>query len=252
MRNKILTVLLIAALAFFIFAGWHLFNIYYGYSSADKEYTKLEEKYVSFGKTETVSGSDSSYEKNIEVDFKSLIDINSDTVAWIELPACKISYPVLQASDNQYYLTHTFENKTNHSGAVFLDMYNKADMSDYNSLIYGHNMKNGSMFGRLKKLYQEKDLLDAEPYIYLVLKDNTILQYEIFSYYIGENGSKGYNIPQTEAEFQNYINYCMTNSIEKTGVEVNTDDRILTLATCSGAAGGTKRFFVHAVLISKR
>ena len=238
-------------MGFFIFAGWQLYSIYNGYSVAEEEYTELEEKYVSTDKTEKVTNTDSNSEKKIEVDFKSLIDINSDTVAWIELPACNISYPVLQTSDNEYYLSHTFEKKENHSGAVFLDMYNKSDMSDYNSLIYGHNMKNGSMFGRLKKLYQEKDLRDKEPYIYLVLKDNTVLQYEIFSYYIGEDGSKGYNIPQKEADFQEYINYCMANSIEKTGIEVKTDDKILTLATCSGAAGGTKRFFVHGVLIKK-
>ncbi len=248
MRNKILIVILIAVIAVFSYSGWQLYSIYHDYSEAEQEYSELEKKYLTEKKTDKESGSEGKSDIDFDIDFDSLTSINSDIVAWLELPACDISYPVLQTADNSYYLSHTFEKKENHSGAIFLDYCNKTDMSDYNTLIYGHNMKNGTMFGRLKKLYQETNLRSANPYFYIILKDDTVLKYEIFSYYIGNDASKSYDIPQNEADFQAYINYCLANSIEKTNVEVNSSDRVVTLATCSGAAGGNQRFLVHGVL----
>ena len=248
MRRNFYIIILILAIAVFGFSGWQLYSIYHSYEIADKEYSELEEKYLS----ERTDSEEEETGEKWDIDFDSLSEINSDTVAWLVFPACSISYPIVQTNDNEYYLTHTFENSNNHSGAIFLDYLNSADFSDYNSIIYGHNMKNGTMFGSLKKLYQNTNLRTSNPYFYLILPEKRVLTYEIFSYYISDDNSPAYNIVRTETDFQSYINYCLKNSIENTGINPGVNDKILTLATCYGAAGTSKRFFVHGVLKSSQ
>lgn len=245
MRSVLLKILIIIAIIIFSFSGWKLYSIFHEYGEADKEYDSISEEYVKEKTTQDIEDPNDRW----DVDFESLAGINEDIVAWIEFPACSINYPVVQAEDNEYYLTHTFEKKDNKSGGIFLDMENKNDFSDHNSIIYGHNMKNGSMFGRLKKLYQETNLRSSNPYFYIILKDNTVLKYEIFSYYIDNYNSSAYSIPQTEEELETYIEYCKSHTIETISIPVDKDDKIVTLATCSGAAGSDKRFLVHGVLV---
>ena len=245
LRRILFSLLLLTAFAFLIFSGLKLFGIFNEYDEAENEYSELADNFVS---EDTADGEESLGRKKISVDFESLFAINDDIIGWIEVPACKISYPIVQTKDNSYYLTHTFEDKLNSSGAIFLDADNSPELSDHNSLIYGHNMKNKSMFGSLKSFYQEVNLRSANPYFYIVRPDGTELEYEIFSYYIADDNSDAYRIPETEEEFRTYIDSCLRNSIENTGVLPDTDDRIVTLATCSGASGSNKRFFVHGVL----
>lgn len=252
MRKTISLLSLVIAVVIFAISAYELFSIYGEYNKADSEYNELSQQYVkkniSAGASD--SGTSSLPEKSSwDIDFDSLKDINPDLVAWISVPSCGISYPIVQTSDNSTYLAKTFELSKNSSGSIFMDHDSKTDFSDFNTIIYGHNMKNGSMFGSLKKLYQDETAIEEAPYFEIILPGNIVKRYEIFSYYIDNSVSTSYVLTKTEEENQEYLDYIVPRTIKKRGVSVSTDDNIVTLATCSGRSGSKKRFFVHGVLV---
>ena len=100
----------------------------------------------------------------LQVDFESLQSINPEVIAWIQIPALDISYPVAKGTDNAYYLHHMINGETNKSGSIFMDYHNQEDFTDRNTIIYGHNMRDGSMFGTLEK-YQDPGVYDVYPIV---------------------------------------------------------------------------------------
>ena len=147
------TVVMVIASCVFLYAAFNLFLIFSEYNKSDSEYKALEETVISI----QVPNASDKEGMVFKVDFDKLKEINSDVVAWIrfENPE-KISYPVVAGIDNDVYLTKTFEGNYNSSGTLFTDMNNSGDFRDRNTFIYGHNMKNGSMFGQLRKYQEEK------------------------------------------------------------------------------------------------
>ena len=116
-------------------------------------------------------------EKLPEIDFEGLRAINGDVVAWIQIPGIGVDYPVVQGKDNEHYLHYTFDGKTNKEGSIFLDYRNRADFTDSKVIIYGHNMKDGSMFSNLKK-FQDAGFRKEQGRVLLYLPDR-VLEYEI-------------------------------------------------------------------------
>lgn len=114
----------------------------------------------------------------LQVDFNKLEEINPDVIAWIEIPGLEISYPVVQGRDNDYYLHHLITRENHKSGSIFMDFQNQEDLSDRNTIIYGHNMKDGSMFGTLNQ-YQSQALYRNYPYFYMYVP-GYIYEYQIF------------------------------------------------------------------------
>ena len=109
-----------------------------------------------------------------EVDFAALREINPDIVAWIYIEGTKINYPIVQGEENSYYLKHLFSGEWNGSGCIFLDFRNDASFADRHSIIYGHHMKNGTMFTDLDK-YKKQEFFDEHPVALLITPDkNTI------------------------------------------------------------------------------
>lgn len=112
-----------------------------------------------------------------EIDFAGLRNINGDIVAWIQIPGIDVDYPVVQGEDNEYYLYHTFRKEANKAGSIFLDYRNCAYFTEQRVIIYGHNMKDGSMFSNLKK-YRDAVFRKESGTAYLYLPEKT-LQLEI-------------------------------------------------------------------------
>ena len=186
----------------------------------------------------------------MEVDFKALREKNPDTVGWLYVGSCGISYPILQGEDNDYYMNHTFEGTVNSSGAIIMDYRDDKYLKDWNTFIYGHNMKNGSMFGSLKKLLKDETLYDSDPYIYVYLP-GYIYRYKIFSYYKDKPDSKMYWTADTLQEYRQYIRDALSLSVRDLGVETSEDNNMVTLVTCSGSGAGKMRFFVHGEFIDR-
>lgn len=180
------------------------------------------------------------------INLSALRTVNPQVVGWIRIPGTKIHYPILQGEDNSYYLTHTWEGESNYCGSIFLETMNYPDFADFNTILYGHNMKNGSMFAALHD-YTTLSFWEQSPYVYLVT-DEGILRYEIFSSYNAAVDSPTYGLSfRQEQTREDYIQMAIENSDIDTGIIPKSTDRILTLSTCTGW-GYKERRVVHAYL----
>jgi len=254
-KNRWLTkVILIIALAVFCYSVYQLFLIFSEYQKGDKEYEQILEEVISEEVVEESTDEAQNEPKEIafKVDFDRLRAINKETVAWIrfEQPE-KISYPVVQGVDNSVYLKKTFEGKKNAAGAIFMDAIHKGDFTDKNTFIYGHNMKNGSMFGQLRK-YKNESFCQEHPYFYIYTPDGRELKYQIFAVGIVEDRAETFrSIYADDGEFLRYIEHLQKISPYKTGVEVTAEDTIVSLSTCTNVTE-TQRLVVHGVKISEK
>ncbi len=182
------------------------------------------------------------------IDFNELLAMNSDIVGWIKYN--KINYPVVQTTDNSYYLSHSFRKSKNELGSIFMD-YRNTSYDDRNVVIYGHNAANGNMFGALAYLFRKGFASDENNQIIQIMNVNgAVMNYRIFSYYIIEK--EDYYITTSfysDQEFQTFIDTIKKRSNRNYNLNVSTNDRILTLSTCYGSGNTTKRIVVHAKLI---
>ncbi len=184
----------------------------------------------------------------ITVDFATLKSKNPDVVGWLYIEAIpEISYPVVKGPDNSYYLHRTYLREDNFAGTLFIDAQNSADMTDVNTIIYGHNMKDQSMFGRLQNL-RTQELWDVSRYVWFLTPDGDY-RYEIFSAYVAGIGSDSYNLPSGPGEeVPVFLEHLKTYSYVDMPVEkpFSAMDRIITMSTCTG--NEQTRFVVQAVL----
>lgn len=241
-RNTL--VIAIAAVAVIILASL-LLSSRSEYKSAENEYSDLQQYVVLADEDENeqadiedVPGDDpenspENYEYNFSrasVDFKQLSELNSDIVGWIQAEAINISYPIVK-SDNEYYLTHTFNKSSNRSGCIFMETANTADFSDKNTIIYGHNMKDGSMFGILSQ-FREQETFEKSPYIWIYTPEGNHL-YIVFSCYVSDAVGNAYQIfYQADEEYGQYLEAASKASEIQTNVSVTKEDSIITLSTC--------------------
>ena len=242
------TVVMVIASCVFLFAGFYLFLIFSEYNKSNNEYESLEETVISI----QVPNAADKEETVFKVDFDKLKEINSDVLAWIrfENPE-KISYPVVAGIDNDVYLTKTFEGNYNSSGTLFTDMNNSGNFKERNTFIYGHNMKNGSMFGQLRK-YQEEKFCVENPYFYIYTPDGREMKYQVFATCIVKDTSDSFTKwYENDSEFMDYINYEKRMSLYSVDIEVETDDTIVTLSTCTNVRDD-ERLLVHGVKVSER
>lgn len=270
MRKKIANVLFIIFIVAIIgYCGYQIVTTLQERYLSDQEYIETREHYVSaiHEQRETSSkkeqkDTDQSGFPNLNVDSEGLAKINPDYAAWIYYKDADISYPVVQStkSDEDKYLTTTFEGKKNPSGCIFMD-YNADDAFRYNNtFLYGHNMANGTMFGSLKKIYQNpKEATD--PYFYIYTKYGEIKRYRVFAVYItSEDDTTAYSIPGTDDEYDKYIAAAMKHGSFTAYVPLTEQERlamsnrnpIVTLSTCYGRAGTTKRLLVQGVYIESK
>ena len=187
---------------------------------------------------------------NINVDFDGLRKINPDLVAWLYVGGAKINYPVVQGEDNEYYLHQTFEDKKNSSGCIFMDWEVNTDLSSWNTFFYGHNMKNGAMFGSLKNYIWNDSIYKKDKYIYVFVPEG-IYRYEIFSYYLDSPDSVMYYTCDNLKEWRQYLRDAKDKSKYKCSADTNADDNIVTLVTCSGSGSSKQRFFVHGTFVDR-
>ncbi len=249
--NLISNLILVFAVFIFLFSAYKLYTIYAEYNEGDKEYESILEDVITIEKTEETEEDDTAQETVFRVDFEKLQSINKEVVGWIhfENPS-KISYPIMQAEDNDKYLTHTVEGKKNSSGSIFMDANNTANFSDRNTFIYGHNMKNGSMFGQLRK-YKNYDFYKENPYFYIYTPDGKEIKYQIYAVCIVEDTSESYNKYYTnDDEYLNYLEYIKSISRYDTGVEVTAQSQLVSLSTCTNVTE-TQRLLVHGVRVAE-
>lgn len=198
---------------------------------------------------------ESKIEVALDIDVDALSKINEDFVGWIYYEPLELSYPIVRGTDNDYYTHYTYENEKNSSGAIFLDFLNKPDFSHFNTIIYGHNMRNGTMFGSLKKLLNDNTIVEEDPYLYVFTEDQ-VMMYEIFALYVTKDSSHTYDLTQTAEEQQQYVEYIKETAdyyreLPELETPLAEGTKLVTLSTCHGKHGSGNRTVVHAVLIAQ-
>ena len=187
-------------------------------------------------------------QKNL--DWAAIREINPDIYAWICIPGTEVDYPILQhPTDDSYYLNYNMNGTRGYPGCIYTERLNRKDFTDFDTVVYGHNMRNDSMFATLHN-FEDKTFLDSNPYVYIYTGDE-VLVYEIFAAYTGGNEHILYaNDFTNEAGRQSYLdsiaksNYMNANLRD---TELTTESHILTLSTCvQGHA--QNRYLVQAVL----
>lgn len=194
---------------------------------------------------EPVEG-DAVAEALLETDLDALREVNEDVVGWIMIPDTVINYPILQGEDNQYYLEHTWDGKENAVGSIFLECANNPDFNDFHTLVYGHNMKDKSMFTSVRN-YSRQEYWESHPYVYLVT-DAGVWRYEVYASYEAEVTGHTYAVGfSAEEHKREFISQGLDISVIDTGIVPEPTDRILTLSTCLGR-GNQSRWVAQARL----
>lgn len=179
-------------------------------------------------------------------DLEALREVNPDVVGWISIPETQLSYPLLQGEDNEYYLNHTWERAWNSAGSIYLESQVSSDLSDFNTLVYGHRMRDGSLFGSLRD-YNKQDHWEKHPSVYIA-DDNGVHRYDIFAAHEVGVREITYGLKiESEKVKQAFIDFSLERSVIDTGVVPTVEDRILTMSTCTGTGYDT-RWVVQARL----
>lgn len=232
------------------FAVWSLLDIEKKYQKGKETYRQIEKEYIKEPKEDPKGPQEDNPEARLTIDFEGLKAANPDIIGWIEVPGAGISYPLVQGNDNSYYLTHMSSGKYGIHGSIFMDCHNAPDFSGSNTIIYGHNMKDGTMFAALSE-YQSPALYQQYPYFYIYLPDG-VLKYQIFSCYCGQIGSMGYTyaFPQ-KAAFQDFLDALQSYASYGTDIQAGITDHIVTLSTCVNT-DRDYRYLIHGKLICRK
>ena len=234
MREKIRIILCCIFLAIAIYAAYNIIKIQSEYKKSVDAYKKLDNYTIEQTTSETSGESEEEPVKEKpypDVDFDGLKSVNSDVIGWIYVPDTEINYPIVHTSDNDYYLDHLVDRTQNPAGAIFLDTRNPSDFSDLHSIIYGHHMKNGSMFAALKG-YKKQDFFDGHKTGYLITQD-AAYSIDFFAGHVANVEENAWQLDFDDAaDFDNWIKSLKEISAFKSDIEPQYGDRIFTLSTC--------------------
>lgn len=237
MKKKIFVPILTLTLTgILVFSGYQIYKIISEYESGERTYDDLE-IYVSTPSITSTPQNSSESEKKTEnawpeVDFEGLAAINPDIVGWIYSEDTPINYPIVQGTDNSYYLKHLYTGEYNGAGSIFLDSRNSSDFSDRHTIVYGHHMQNGSMFSSLTG-YKKQDYYEAHPILYLITPEKNY-EIEVFAGYVASVKDDAWQITfDSEESFQAWIGRAIEKSTFSSNITPVATDRIITLSTCS-------------------
>ena len=184
----------------------------------------------------------------MNVNFDELLKKNSDTVGWIKVDGTKVNYPVVQSTDNKYYLSHAFNKSDNQGGWIFADY--RVNFKDFgkNTIIYGHNMNNKTMFGSIPNMLYNGYLNNSNNYFIKISTPSSNSVWKVFSIYTTIPDVYYLRTNFKDVSYNSFLTTLKSKSIYDFGVSVDDNDKILTLSTCDNS--GTKRVAVHAKMIS--
>ena len=238
-KNRILiTLIQIVLIAVIIFSGIKIIEWIKSNKKNKDIMSEIKENVV-------INNEMDSNNEEYKIDFAKLKQKNSDAIAWIKVNGTDIDFPVVKGTDNSYYLTHNFDKEKNKAGWIFADYRNKFDGTDKNIIIYGHNMKNGSMFASLKDVIKEEWYNNENNKYIALITENENCKYQVFSVYQIE--TEEYYLQTNISNFKEFVEKIKGRSKKKFNVDIKETDSILTLSTC---ADNTKyRVVLHAVKI---
>lgn len=249
-NNMVRAVLMILLVLIFLFSAYKIVTTVYDYRQGEDHYADLAASVVLLAPTTPQPPADETTPSKevapIAVDFSELLRQNSDVVGWIYCENTPISYPVMKSDDYNDYLRRLMNGKYNSAGSIFMDYAGEADLSGLNTVIYGHNMRNNTMFGTLKE-YNDQVYYEAHP-VFWYLTPNGDYKIELIAGYVTPDDSEAYQNFETEEALQAYIGAVLEKSTFQTNAETGNIDRILTMSTCVRGKD-TKRYVLIGRII---
>ena len=231
-KSKVLWfVLILLVVAIFVFSLYKIISSLYDYSESSKTYDNLTADIITPnipGLPEDIVTTESA---PITVDFDSLIEQNGDVVGWLFCENTPINYPVLQSTDNNYYLRKMINKKYNIAGSIFMDYRSQSDMSSLNTIVYGHNMKNDTMFGTFTE-YKKQSYYNEHPVLWFLTPEHNY-KIELIAGYVTSSTSDVYKVFHIKDDLDNHIKASIKKSTFVSGVNIAEVDNIITLSTCS-------------------
>ncbi|MGE7842121.1 class B sortase [Lysinibacillus sp. NPDC093712] len=254
-KTNLLTVLY---LAIFLYAGFALVKYVYTYYESSKSLKEVQTIYAETLATipkevvdDGMSNAEIKSKYTIRPQFDDLLAVNDRIVGWISVDNTKLNNPILHADNNEFYLNHNYKDRESRAGSVFMDYRNDALDISRNTILYGHAMKDGTMFGSLKN-YLKQDYANAHRTIYL---DTLYEGYDVEVFAAYETTIDFYYIEtefKTDEEFIQFIGEVQKRSTIDMNVDVGPDDKIITLSTCKDSViSDDHRFVVQGKLVKR-
>ncbi|WP_287387623.1 class B sortase [Lachnospira sp.] len=251
-RNRIINrVILVVAACVFVFAAYNLISILLEYKKGTDTYKKVEDDVIQSEEQTIVITDENGQQSSVDIPFvydeEALKAINSYAIGYIYIPSIDIRLPMVQYTDNDYYLHHLIDGTYNSSGCLFEDSRIDGGINASHVIIYGHNMKNGSMFGLLKYYNSESYYRSGNNDKIYIYTGNELREYTIFSCYVSEpiSDTYTYNFSTLNA-MRTWASQMQSQSLYDTGVDISNSQQVITLSTCTN--DGKQRFIVHASL----
>ena len=251
-RNRIINrVILVVAACVFVFAAYNLISILLEYKKGTDTYKKVEDDVIQSEEQTIVITDENGQQSSVDIPFvydeEALKAINSYAIGYIYIPSIDIRLPMVQYTDNDYYLHHLIDGTYNSSGCLFEDSRIEGGINANHVIIYGHNMKNGSMFGLLKYYNSESYYKSGNNDKIYIYTGHELREYTIFSCYVSEpiSDTYTYNFSTLNA-MRTWASQMQSQSLYDTGVDISNSQQVITLSTCTN--DGKQRFIVHATL----
>lgn len=225
MKRRLIQLLCVLVMAY---TGWEIIQYFGAYSQVNEEIEQVQSLVQ-------------------QQSLQTLQQQYSDVAGWITIEGMKVDYPILQTDNNEFYLRHNYRGAESRAGSIFLDYRNDGDFTDQHSIIYGHVLRNGSMFGQLSN-YAEVEFAQQHQLIDIELADKK-LKLQVFAAY--ETTTDFYYIETdfTDTSFANFIDIIQDKSQIDLQVKVTEHDQLFTLSTCTTSVNDEERFVVHAKVI---
>ncbi len=247
-KKMILLLSYIISLTGILFSSYHLITLNQHTKSNNDLKEKLNQHILNEENNQLPDSPPASNLTKYNIDWDYYKGQNPDSVAYLKVNNTNIQYIVVQGKDNAYYLKHNFNKEYNVTGWVFMDYRNKINGKDKNTIIYGHNVYNDSMFGSLKKVLKKEWYTNSENLKIDLVTKGGLKTYQIFSIYTIKKEDYYLQIEfESTNQYRDFINTIKNRSIHNFGIDVGESDQILTLSTCTN--GSKSRIVVHAKLL---
>lgn len=234
--RKVLYILLFISVIGIIYSSAQLLGQWNGYRESAQTYEELRELYTKLPKE---------IEEKEELKSSRITRLNGEYIGWIHIDDTKVNYPIVKGADNEFYLTHNFHKKKDQAGAIFMDYRQSANQLDNHTIIYGHNMKDQSMFGTLRH-YLDPEYLKSHSTISIDFLESTY-EWEVFSVYTTTTTDWLKPRFEHQQDFAHFIEQMKSKSMIPTETSLTASDKLLTLSTCTNRTE-TERVIVHAKL----
>ena len=238
-KKTLYTILMLICIGVFIFALYNVVNILLEYKEIEDFYDDTIDEYVELDDKGVVT----------YVDLPKLIAKNSDVKGWIYIEGTTINYPLLQGPNNDYYLYINYDGNYSEAGSIYIDSYCSEDLSDDHTIIYGHNMKNDTMFGTLND-FKNQSHRDAHPYVYILTPNGMWNKYEIFAYYRANINDGTFDLFTGNVNKMNsYIDLVSAKNYLSNDLLPTNGEKVITLSTCTEDLADDSRNVLQAKLV---